>query len=219
MESRRLHIFSYLSIFFIFLTTFLFSAQPPKEPEHPNTTNDRLRKSSIIRKSGSLTRPLLDFELELTEDETLKVDIQTIIDKKKKEGLISASIYFMDLNTGIGFAINEKEKFTPRSLLKVPIMISALKEEEMKPGFLKTQIPYTSILSQDYDGTGPAGPRIKYGETYTVEDLLYRAIVYSDNNATLLLKSNIDNEILSTLYRDLGIANPYYDISRPDRIL
>lgn len=46
------------------------------------------------------------------------------------------------------------------------------------------------------------------GKAYTVDDLLYRAIVHSDNNAYFLLYGSIDQTVLHKVYTDLGLEVP-----------
>ena len=55
-------------------------------------------------------------------------DIQNLINYEINEKNISfASVYVRDLNNGPWLGFNEKEKFSPASLMKVPLLISCLK--------------------------------------------------------------------------------------------
>ena len=77
-----------------------------------------------------LTSPLLECA-ELPEGlkdislREVKRATQALIDAAKEKGDVSyASVYFRDLNNGPWFGINESEKFSPASLLKVPLAMS-----------------------------------------------------------------------------------------------
>src|SRR5437016_109189 len=50
----------------------------------------------------------------------------------------------------------------------------------------------------------PAQP-IEKGKKYTVDELIRRMIVYSDNNATATLYNYIDHNSLKEVFSDLGI--------------
>ncbi len=45
----------------------------------------------------------------------------------------AVSIYFRDLNNGNWFGIGEREKFSQKSLLKIPVMIAYFKWSETNP--------------------------------------------------------------------------------------
>jgi len=48
--------------------------------------------------------------------------VKALIEEKLKQGeAVAVSVYFLDLNNGNGFGINEHEKLSTRSLLKIPL--------------------------------------------------------------------------------------------------
>lgn len=134
----------------------------------------------------------------------LRNQLSQIIDRLKNNGQISqASIYYRDLNNGPWIGINEKENFSPASLVKVPLMIAYLKASESNPDILKQTITVGSTFKNDQ----AILPQVTLtpNQTYTVEELINHMIIYSDNQSYELLQDYIDNQILVKTYTDLGI--------------
>ncbi len=130
-----------------------------------------------------------------------------IEDKKKANWVTHVSVYFREMNNGLSFGIYGQEKFTPASLVKVPLMIAYLKWAETNPGLLSQKIVFNMA-----DATAPQTYKpamvLQQGKSYTLDELLYRAIVYSDNNAYFLLYASVDPNILHSVYTDLGLEVP-----------
>ncbi|MBP6301859.1 MAG: serine hydrolase [Bacteroidia bacterium] len=98
---------------------------------------------------------------------------------------LKVSYYFRDLANGIWIGINEKEEFSPASLLKLPVMIAVLREAEKNPDFFNKSIEFKSA---DFTGVSEeAGFPKQDGKFYTIDELITHMIAYSDNAATLLL--------------------------------
>lgn len=140
------------------------------------------------------------------EFRNLENDLIDFINESKAEGVIShASIYFRDLNNGPWFGINEKDNFSPSSLLKLPVMIAYYREAEENPSLLLTKIKYDSVpqglLPQNFETEIP----LQIGKEYTVKELIERMIVGSDNAAYLVLVNNIDESDIDKVTLDLGI--------------
>jgi beta-lactamase class A len=136
-----------------------------------------------------------------------KNQVQDLIDGiKTKNDASSISVYFRDMNNGPWFGINEDEKFIPASLLKVPVMIAYLKKAETDPGVMQQTITYDTPLTNDFQYVVP-DQEVQLGEKHTVEDLIYRSIVFSDNIAITLLTQNSEKFGISlqNVYNDFGI--------------
>src|SRR6185436_6660347 len=115
-------------------------------------------------------------------------------------------------NFGPWMGINEKENFSPASLLKVPIMIAALKKAETDPGFLKKKVAYTEHLDKAVVPNITDTHLVKIGTSYTIEDLMERMIQYSDNEAKELLLRNLDGDFIIRVMSEIGI-NTRLDMS------
>lgn len=159
--------------------------------------------------------PLLECEvtqeMETTKELTpFKYKLEEVVNEKIRSKKAShISVYFRDMNNGPWFGINEKEEFSPASLLKVPIMIAYFKMAETYPQVLKKVIKYEGG-GKDLNTLEYVKPlkAIEIGNSYTIDDLIFRIIAYSDNNANALLLKNIDVNIYYQVYMDLGIEIP-----------
>jgi beta-lactamase class A len=127
--------------------------------------------------------------------------------RKKKNQVTHVSVYFREMNNGLSFGIHEHEKFSPASLVKVPLLIAYLKWAEKEPGLLARKVRLDMGDMTEPQRIKPAA-MLEQGKSYTVDELLYHAIVYSDNSAYFLLFANINPEILHRVYTDLGLEVP-----------
>ncbi len=154
---------------------------------------------------GSINSPKINFEGALTQY------VQSI---ENENGVNRIGVYFRDLNNGPAFGINQNEGFVPASLLKVPIMIAFLKAADDRPEILNETITFSSPQTTDYFNQ-QIDPDLSLapGTTYTTLELINRMIVYSDNEAAMLLAGAVGLENQGELFRLLGvdqssIANP-----------
>ncbi len=160
------------------------------------------------------TNPLLECDIAEANFRELKPFKQKVFDSIKARldsGEAShISVYFRDLNNGPWFGINEKEVFSPGSLLKVPFMMAAFKQVESDPDFLNQSVVYSGGNENDKMSIKP---RIvmEVGKSYALNDVIRRMIIYSDNDAKDLLLSKINGRTLTRTYEDLGIQGPTMD--------
>lgn len=170
----------------------------------------------ILRSTkNQLTNPLLDCEIYETNPNTkvnsMKKSVMRVVNDNQ-EDINEISVYFRDLNNGPSFGINENNKFAPASLLKVPLMIAYLKENEKNPDILDKKIIYGGdhYLKENLPNVDTLTP----GSSYTVDNLIYRMIAFSDNLAFETLLGNIDQNTIKTVHKDLDLIYP--DINTPD---
>ncbi len=172
-------------------------------------------KSSIeIRATNyKYINPLLECETFSTsgtkELTPLKSKLNELISQQINSGLVnSVSVYFRDLNNGPWFGINEEEKFSPASLLKLPILISLLKNAETDQNYLNQKINFNMDLPdipQDYQAPSVS---VEKSKEYTVDELLTEMIEHSDNKAMYLLLNGLKLDYLdltSQLNKELGL--------------
>ncbi len=129
-----------------------------------------------------------------------------IIHLKKDKNLSDVALYFRDLNNGPTFGVNEREEFFPASLLKVPVMMAYYHLSEKNPALLQREVPYTIERNFDITPTIVPRERIEMGKTYTVEELIRRMIVFSDNQALILLTERLPITVLQDLFAMLGVG-------------
>lgn len=164
-----------------------------------------------IGEYNRLTNPLLECEQFVSNDKNLQLIKYKLTDyiaeETHEKKAVDISVYLRDLNNGPWLGIKEKEDFSPASLLKVPIMMCYFKIAETNPEVLNRKIQYERVLSNMPQDIIPK-KTIQIGNVYTIEELIYRMIVYSDNEAATLLLFDIDQDDLDKVYRDLHITIP-----------
>ena len=141
----------------------------------------------------------------------LEKNINKLIDShvsKKEVDLIS--LYFRDLNNGPWIAINEENKFSPASLLKVPLMMAYFKLAENNKDLLNKKLIVENYKTEASPNILPQ-KSVKIGEEYTVEELINYMIKYSDNMAANTLLANISIKDTEDIYNDLGLKIPGSD--------
>lgn len=166
---------------------------------------------SEIRGSGyKFISPLLECEAgkdsyKLIGLNSIQVELNDFVESEKSKGNITeAAIYFRDLNNGPWFGVHEHAAFAPASLLKLPVMMAYFKKAEKDSALLGKKVKYEAkdeLLQQD---VAPAN-QIKRGEFYTINELIERMMVYSDNAALTLLEDNIEPAQIDKVTLDLGV--------------
>lgn len=140
---------------------------------------------------------------------SMQRNIEELIAERKKTNLISATVLFRDIYEQGGFVINPDEKYTPASLLKVPVMMAYFKLAETDPSILSHRLFYTGLRNTSEVQQIKSNVQLAVGKSYTIEELIERMIRYSDNNAADLLTHYLaDTERLEAyvnVFRDLGV--------------
>jgi len=156
--------------------------------------------------------PLLECEMPVYYDNTLKdleKSLTNKIDEIIDQGVVShVSVYLKDLNDGSWIGINENENFTPASLMKVSILMYYLKRAESNPEILSQNIKITIKPEQTTTQNIIPLEEVTVGEDYSVEELLERMIIFSDNIALDNLLGYVDSNQLVEFYRDLSFNIP-----------
>jgi beta-lactamase class A len=131
----------------------------------------------------------------------LRHDLEAFIAQRRAVGVENVSVYFRDLHHGPVMGINELADFAPASLLKLPIAMMYLSKEDSDNGFLARQpvlrysssMPGSAVERREHPSVlnlnqhfAPLEEIIE-GSTYSIEDLLFRMLAYSDNRAAALL--------------------------------
>ncbi len=174
---------------------------------------DRGRAPQQVRQGGyRYINPLVECEVAenmFSQYRRFEGEIKSKI-SKLMEGRDKSTyaIYFRNLNNGPWFGVNEREKFMPASLLKVPLMMAYLKSAETDEGLLDGEIVAVSDIYPSLRQEIRPSSTIESGEKYRIDDLIYRMIVYSDNNAAQTLLANIPADSINKVYYDLGIDMP-----------
>jgi len=171
-----------------------------------------VRQSDFKTGSYRFIDPLLVCDVsekkETTEFVNLKIKIQSLIDGKINSDKASIVSVYFDMRDGNWLNINPSTKYSPASLMKVPTAIAYFKEAEVNPAVLQNKMLFDG--SFDYNKLEFFKPEkvIESNQSYKVEELLYRALGYSDNNAYYILANNMEGNLLNEVYSDLGIVWP-----------
>lgn len=183
--------------------------------------NAFISENDLPERQGGFTfiNPLLSCDLsenkQFTEYEPIESKFNDYINQNISNGNAQdISVYFRGLNSGKWSGVNENDQYSPASLSKVPLMIAWLKEAESSPNILSHQIIYHQTIDGNAIETYKPKKFIEDGKTYSVNELLQYMILYSDNNAAQLLRSNVDENSLAEVYSDLGI--PVYTSDSQD---
>lgn len=142
----------------------------------------------------------------------LKSDLNEIIRQLKQEGNLSdVSVYLREFDHGKWMALNQHEEFHPASLMKVALLICYLRMAESNPGLLEKELLFEKPEDGKITPQYYTSKSIEPGKKYKIHDLLYYMITYSDNNATWVLSSHFNPEMLYKLFSDLGLKPPVQD--------
>jgi len=173
------------------------------------------RATTEMRLGGyDFINPLLECEsakdsFESRELRPFRHKLESLIEEQKKKGWAShVSVYFREMNNGLSFDIDGKEHFSPASLIKVPLLIAYFKWAETDHSLMRKKLTFTSRENFDANQNIKPAFSIEYGKSYFIEDLIFRSIAYSDNNAFYLLFVNVNQTILRQTYTDLGLEVP-----------
>ncbi len=228
MLTKKVPLYFLLLTFFVFLLITIFgfsylkSNAQVETPEIENTMNPA--KGSFCNlnigrlKGYQFIHPLLYAEPKCESEELAdcKNQITQIIDNNIANGkIISASVYVREFTQAQWISINPSELYSPGSLLKVPELMALYKMNEIQPGFLDKVIEYTDANKTKSDRiiNFETNHHIKLGNKYTVRELIKFMIVYSDNDATMLLNELIDKSVFSKIFTDIGLKDIDYKSS------
>jgi len=135
-----------------------------------------------------------------------KTHIEQLIENKKQQGIVShVSVYYRDLNNGPWMGIEEKEPFFPASLLKVPIMMYYVRESERDLSLFQSVVTISAPEKEDNEQFYTPEKTVDYGVPYTVQELVERMIIYSDNRAVAVLTSMMPNNTLADMFSHLYV--------------
>lgn len=135
-------------------------------------------------------------------DELVK-EIETI---KARRGLTETAVYFRDLNNGPAFGIDESGEFFPASLLKVPLMMAYYRWSEQEPGLLSKEVLFEAPRNFGVSVAIKPREELVPGTRYTVEELIKRMIIFSDNQSLALLTERLPQEKIRDLFGILGVG-------------
>ena len=176
------------------------------------TPVDKNLKSTITHDGhGSFvfTNPILDCEIDKSLDNSniFYKDVKNKVEElKNKYSLSVFSFYFRDLNNGEWVGVDEKEVFSPASLLKVPIFMALLNDAQTDQSILDKK-----ITVMDTDFIKDVSPNIiskdllEIGKEYTLLDVAKSMVDKSDNTAISIILRNIKQNSFNDVFKSIGV--------------
>ncbi|MEZ4880662.1 MAG: serine hydrolase [Chitinophagales bacterium] len=165
--------------------------------------------TEIRKPKQDLIHPLLDCadfsSSTIREIQNLEDSLKSyILQKKSKKEVKEVSIYYRTLNNGPWVGINADKKYCPASLLKVPFLIAAFKQQEYDSSFLNKMVEYYPVDGA-YIKNIDNNQYMQFGNKYSIYQLLQEMIINSDNNAMEIAVNNIWNDVFESVFYDLNI--------------
>lgn len=173
-----------------------------KQESRPNVFRDK-------NKNFVFTSPILDYE-EFSQMTSSSLGYnsfnKTAHGLAEKYGLSGFSVYFRDLNDGQWVGVNEKDTFSPASLMKTPLLIAFLKNVERDPSLLDRKMvadeKYFKLATpQNFEIQN----KIRQGVTYSLREVIEIMIEDSDNVAATMIFEYIREEDFNSLLRAVGV--------------
>ncbi len=179
---------------------------PQVSPAYP-------KEDTPIRQSGYIyTNPLLECENNGSFAKQKYIPFERKLVEKIEDNItqnhsgVLLSVYFRNLNNGPWFGIRENNGYIPASLMKLTLLISYMKWWEEDPSLMGKKL----IVKVNDEMNQVILPEKQLQEwvEYTISELLYYLIVYSDNNASKTLFENIPMERQNKTFIDLWVPVP-----------
>ncbi len=200
---------------FLFVLGAFFALGVHSFTEHLAQSSKPLRLSMVGDNHYHFIDPLISSNADGNEVperfEVLNYKIKSNIDDLvKHKKITAASVYVRDFNTGTGLEVYSGERYNPASLLKVPVMMAFYKIAEGRPSILNDRVTLGKTNTSKNQAAFPPQKHVEAWGTYTVDELIRRMIVYSDNDAAMSLVeclngSGHDYEWLNEVFNDLGV--------------
>ena len=139
----------------------------------------------------------------------LREELKKLVDTLKMNGTVAeASVFFKEFDRGEWTSLNKDIQYHPASLMKVVLMLGYLRMAENTPDLFETKWKFEPNAGEQEFPQFYNSKTIESGKSYTVHELLLHMIAYSDNNATRMLASRLDQSVLKKLYVELGLKAP-----------
>ncbi len=135
---------------------------------------------------------------------TIDSEIDEILKGYKNKDV---SVYYKDLDTGFEYTYNEDFIYENASIKKVPTYLYVYKQ--IKEGNIDPNTKLTYDESHIYGGTGIIQGQ-PLGTSYTIQDLLTKSIVYSDNVAFIMLQNYVNSQEYIDFFDEIGGRVSYY---------
>jgi beta-lactamase class A len=188
--NMKMIFFSLLVVVLFFIIILIYFFYIPKKLNNYCTSN-------------SMEFSLLNPVRQLISQENLIVNVQPLreeLQKFEEDG--SVSIYFEYLTTGANISINKDAEFWPASLLKVPVSMAVAKKIERGEWKWDNKLV---LMPNDKDEKFGNLYKEPNGSIYTIEELVKRNMIDSDNTANFILTRNLELKDIENIYKHIGL--------------
>jgi beta-lactamase class A len=161
----------------------------------------------------AFVRPLLECDVAANSDalrfRRLHDELAAAVTRDIAAGAAThISIYLRDLNSTEVLGINEGEGFSPASLLKVPILIMALRAAERDSGLLDRSVTFNVERPAAVTQNIVPEHRLQTGQKYALWALIEQMVVESDNLAMEAVGAQFSPMDYIRTFADLGVPAP-----------
>lgn len=133
--------------------------------------------------------------------------LHALITKLKSDKTADAiSVGFRDLIEGAVLRMDVDEPFLAASLLKLPIVMTIYKKAMTEPEVLTQKLVYEPGSEASWSQFESAAQPLTAGARYSVEDLIRRMLVDSDNAAAATLLKFIPPQVVIDTLKDMGVV-------------
>lgn len=171
-----------------------------------------MRETNFSSSTYQFINPLLGCEVEQPDNikdfNVLRKRLSEEIARKKLMNELDAASVYFDTRNGKWLGINLSEKYYPASMMKVPLMIAVFKKAEKDPQFLKRSFVYHPERDLNREQNFKPMQSMVAKQSYTIEELVERLIIYSDNNTLPLFAEALAEEDFEKVNQDFGIVLP-----------
>ncbi len=210
LPSRRRQVITIVAAFLVGATTasLIFVAAQSSNPATTSQSSHPIR----LGQQG-LVNPLLEYTTALnqfSEMQNVSAALRDAVSKQTSNGnATNVGVFLEDLTTARWAGANQDAKFSPASMLKVPVMITYLRLADQNPAILNHTVLYDGSFDDNAAEDIKPLKSIQAGKTYAVNDLLKYMIGDSDNNAdALLFTAGATSADFSKTYTDIGVPEP-----------
>lgn len=144
--------------------------------------------------------------------EPLRQELRYMVHDYETQGY-EIGLYFEFLNTGANISINQDARFWPASLTKMPSAIAVMKKIEKGEWKLSNELV---LFAEDKDDRFGDLYKHSVGTRFTIEELLKKTMIDSDNTSHSILVRNLATTDYTDMLSALGIENLFdqeYDIT------
>lgn len=147
---------------------------------------------------------LLNPARKLFKQKDLIINFQPLRDylNKEYESDPDVSIYFEYLSTGANIAVSKDAQFYPASLLKLPVAMAVAKKIDKGQWQWDNKLV---LMASDKDDKFGDLYKEETGSVFTIEELVRRSLVDSDNTAHFILIRNLELDEIESVYAHMGL--------------